>query len=351
MIPIEIQQAIVNLLEDKADFFDWTDVTNIDEIDFQPLFGDGSSRKFIRVFSGGKPCCLAVAPASSNERDYAEFRSSLAIARHLHGAGIPVPQVYAADTGLGLILFEDLGDTRLHDLVRNGDSRTKDMYSKVVETLAHMQVVGAKQFDPVWCYDTESYDRAVMLERESGYFYQSFWKETLFGEDVDGLEEEFQQLAALAMEYFEPLFLHRDFQSRNIMIKDDNVRIIDFQAGRQGPPGYDIASLLIDPYVSFSQAQQDELFDLYLEEMASYSSIDARRIRASYPYLAIQRNLQIIGAFSYLSGQKRKSFFQPFLIPSLIMLQNRLSAPIFDVFPLLRKTAAEAFNRYRKQGR
>ena len=151
------------------------------------------------------------------------------------------------------------------------------------------------------------------------------------------------------MDYFEPLFLHRDFQSRNIMIKDDQVRIIDFQAGRIGPPGYDIASLLIDPYAGLSSRQQDDLFSYYLDRISTYNGLDSNRIKSSYPYLALQRNLQIIGAFAFLSGKKRKVFFNQFLLPSLIMLQNRLAEPQFDDLQVMRKTAAESIQIFRRR--
>lgn len=349
MIPADLQQSLVALLKhDIPELACGGDAAESQEA-FQPLFGDGSSRRFIRVFYDGRPRCIAVAPASADAAGYREFRSSLAIGRHLHKAGVPVPEVLAADTKRGLIVFEDLGDTRLHGCCRAQGSRSHSFYQDAVKALAHMQVVGAEDFDQSWCCDTETYDKQVMTQRESGYFYQAFWKDTLFGGEVAGLEEEFELLAERVMDYFEPLFLHRDFQSRNIMIKDETVRIIDFQAGRLGPPGYDIASLLIDPYVALSVPQQDELFELYLVEIGSYQVVDPETVRASYPYLALQRNLQIIGAFAYLSGQKRKTFFRPYLLPSLIMLQNRLSAPMFADFPIIRQTAAEAFTRYRSQ--
>lgn len=348
MISSDLEQALVALLnKEVADSGDGAEKTN--SFEFQPLFGDGSSRRFTRVFCEGRPRCIAVAPGSDNEAAYREFRSSLSIGRHLFGAGVPVPEVLAADTARGLIVFEDLGDTRLHGCCRAQSSRSQKFYVEAVKALAHMQVAGADSFDQCWCCDTESYDRQVMTQRESGYFYKAFWKDTLFGGEVAGLEEEFDQLAEQVMRYYEPLFLHRDFQSRNLMIKDDAVRIIDFQAGRLGPPGYDIASLLIDPYVALTREQQEALFELYLAELGTYQAVDVEAVRASYPYLALQRNLQIIGAFAYLSGRKRKAFFKPYLLPSLIMLQNRLSVPVFDEFPVLRQTAAEAFNRYRTQ--
>ena len=187
MIENDIKQSIVSLLADHV--VDGLKSDNYQSrLDFQPLFGDGSSRRFIRVFCDSKPCCLGVVPGASSEKDYDEFRSSLAIARHLNAKGVPVPEVLSADSRIGLILFEDLGDVRLHTLLKTEtEEKLQSLYLSAIDALVHMQVNGAEGFDQKWCYDTESYDLTVMTERESGYFYQAFWKDTLFGEDVDGL--------------------------------------------------------------------------------------------------------------------------------------------------------------------
>jgi len=350
MLEQEIQNTIAALLAEGG-FVDGLSGTDFDDrIEFQPLVADGSSRRFIRVFCDLQPCCLAVLPGSTSTRNFDEFRSSLAIGRHLGRKGIPVPEVLAAESRHCLILFEDLGDLRLHGRLKaESEEELRALYRSVIDTLVAMQIDGAEDFDQNWCYDTETYDRSVMIERESGYFYEAFWRDTLFAEEVDGLQAEFEKLADTVMMHFEPLFLHRDFQSRNIMLKEGRVRVIDFQAGRIGPPGYDIASLLIDPYAGLSRRLQGEFLDYYLNSLRQCNGLDVDRVRRSYPYLALQRNLQIIGAFAFLSGKKRKRFFAQFLMPALNMLQTRLVDPVFDDFPLLRKTAAESIRLFRRR--
>lgn len=345
MIEQDVQRAVTRqliiggLVDDTAE--------SLARLEFQPLFGDGSPRRFIRVFKDEQPCCLAVVPGSTAPQDFAEFRASVTIAKHLFGHGVPVPEVLGIDTRIGLILFEDLGDTRLHTSLQAGTDGIEQKYRGVIDTLVHMQIAAAENFDQGWCCDTEVYDFGVMTERESGYFYHAFWKDTLFGEDMFGLEDEFERLARLAEEQFELFFMHRDFQSRNIMLKDGRIRVIDFQAGRLGPPGYDIASLLIDPYAALSSSLQQELFDYYIEKMAETGRVDIGKLKASYPYCAVHRNLQIIGAFAFLSGRKRKVFFRQYIYPSLIMLENRLMDPLFADFPVLRRIVAESIQKYR----
>ena len=341
----QLELAISDLLKKQvllADRLQPSGTTN-----FQHLYGDGSSRIFVRVLSNKEPLCIGVLAPSSGERDMAEFRSSVEIGGHLHRSGLPVPEILAVDEDTGLILFEDLGDTRLHDKLTDDRPEALALYKQVVRELGALQVEGARGFDRDWCYDSPEYDTEVMLNRESGYFYGAFWEGLLRGKSVPGLGEEFEDIACRVTNTSEPLFLHRDFQSRNIMISNNRIVIIDFQAGRLGPPAYDLASLLIDPYAALSHEEQEELFDLYIDEMKAYPHVSIDKIIRGYPYLALQRNLQIIGAFAFLSMQRQKLFFKPFIFPSLVMLQKRLNERTFQPYTTLRQTVTEAVRRYR----
>ena len=108
------------------------------------------------------------------------------------------------------------------------------------------------------------------------------------------------------------------------MLRDGEVRIIDFQGGRLGPLGYDLASLLIDPYAQIPEQLQHELLEHYLEHLCKYG-LDEQAFLKGYPSLALQRNLQILGAFSFLSLQKQKPFFRQFILPATISLQRLLA--------------------------
>jgi hypothetical protein len=185
-----------------------------------------------------------------------------------------------------------------------------------------------------------------MLDREAGYFLRAFWQGLIQAGHVEGLAEEFEDIAAQVMNYSELFFLHRDFQSRNIMVSRGRIGIIDFQAGRLGPPGYDLASLLIDPYAGLSEREQQDLFSTYMSEMMFYPNVSIDKIKRSFPYLAVQRNLQIIGAFAYLSGRMQKPFFKPYILPSLRMLRKRLQERLFQPYGILQETIAAAITMY-----
>jgi hypothetical protein len=205
-----------------------------------------------------------------------------------------------------------------------------------VKQLTAMQCRGAEDFDRSWCWDGGRYDTRLMIDRESGYFLRAFWQGLLGHEAADGVQEELEEIARLAGQAPADFFLHRDFQSRNIMIKEGAVRFIDFQGGRLGPLGYDLASLLIDPYTSLPLPVQDDLLAEYLRAIADYRVIDEAEFKKQYMLLAFQRNMQIVGAFSFLYKVRRKIFFMKFIHPSLVSLRNRLEESLFNDYPLIR---------------
>lgn len=309
--------------------------------DVRRMQSDGSCRRFFRIGMNGKELCLAVVPATSDGKDLLEARAAGAIGLHLLAGGVPVPAIYGWDLESGLILFEDLGDIRLHDLIASCPvEKLQRWYKPIIERLIHMQKVGVIGFDSSWCWDTPRYDQELMVTRESQYFLRSFWQDVLGRAVPGGIDDEFWEIASLA-EGGADVFLHRDFQSRNIMIKDGLPRFIDYQGGRLGPAGYDLASLLIDPYADLPLDFQEEMLALYLD-LSAKRSLDEKAFRRQYAFLALQRNLQIIGAFSYLSRMRKKVFFSGYILPSLRMLQERLGQSFFVSFPVLRRMADTA---------
>ena len=200
-----------------------------------------------------------------------------------------------------------------------------------------MQISGSVRFDRKWCWDSQRYDKKLMLEKESGYFMQAFCQDLLGIKKFSAkLTDEFKQLASRAARQPAVYFLHRDFQSRNLMVFDGEIRIIDFQGGRLGPLGYDLASLLLDPYAQIPAEVQQELLDHYLEHLCTYGLDDLAFLKG-YPSLALQRNLQILGAFAFLSNQKQKVFFKQFIPPATLSLRHQLAAPEADDYPHLLK--------------
>jgi len=333
-------QQIRNFL-DKEGF-----AGNNEKVTFTLLSGDGSSRLFFKIKTGVDTTYCGVLPGNENSgKGMTEALAAFNIGRHLKKRGIPVPTIHAFDQQTGFILFEDLGETLLYDDLQrqkqtSGEftwDQTKEIYKEIIELLLYMQISGSIRFDRKWCWDTQRYDKKLMLEKESGYFMQAFCQDLLGIKSFPAkLNDEFKQLASRAAKQPAVYFLHRDFQSRNIMVAALEFRVIDFQGGRLGPLGYDLASLLIDPYVQIPAEIQQELLEHYLEHLCKYG-LDDLAFMKGYPSLALQRNLQILGAFAFLSQQKQKVFFKQFLLPATISLHQQLAAPEADDYTHLLK--------------
>ena len=254
-----------------------------------------------------------------------ENLSYLKIGNHLYKKGLPVPEIYDFDLKKGLFILEDLGDTNLQQVVSSLDDPIKP-YEQILEILFKLQVEGASGFDPNHCYQTKRYDRYVMRRYESEYFRDSFLINYLgINKDLTGLEMTFDFLASKASCSESNFFLHRDFQSRNIMICNGKISLLDWQGARLGPLAYDLASLIIDPYTSLSHVVKRKIYESYFLLLKGNKSVDASSVEESFPYLAIQRNLQILGAFAYLSKIRKKSYFEAFIPIALDSLNNLLS--------------------------
>ncbi|MDR0476605.1 MAG: phosphotransferase, partial [Desulfobulbaceae bacterium] len=260
-----------------------------DGLALESVAADGSMRVFFRLrFADGRRAIL-VAPGEVSTAARKEAWASWLIGRHLAACGAPTPTLYAFDESSLALLCEDFGSIQLFTVARtlnpnDPDDREKllALYRQTISALLTMQFQAATDFDPNWCCDTPVYDKKLMLERESGYFLRALWRDLLGQEEPAALAEEFHRLADIATEAPAIFFLHRDFQSRNIMIHEGRPRFIDYQGGRLGPLGYDLASLLIDPYVGLDQTMREELLRFYLTELQKRMPVDEELFRRHF---------------------------------------------------------------------
>ena len=290
------------------------------------LEGDGSDRIWYRV-TKEKDSLIVVDHGPPPNPDVCEADAFAAIGRHLHDKGIPVPRIFAYDRPSGLVALEDLGDLHLQSLVRRAvdTEQVAGRYRAVIDLLIAMGIEGAKGFDPQYAYQTPYYDRELILEKECRYFVEAFLNGYLeLKIDFETLEDEFEILAQRALEHPYTGLLHRDFQSRNILVEDGRYYVIDFQGARFGPLQYDLASLLIDPYVELPRALQLKLLNYYVNRLSNFIAVDAHEFLDAYVYSAINRNLQILGAFAFLSGVKGKKDFETYIPPAMSSLKARL---------------------------
>ena len=306
----------------------------------QPLAGDGSDRRFFRL--PGSPTKVLLWHPYAPGREINENDSYFQIGRHLRAKGAPVPEILHYCREEGWMLLEDLGDINLEAVLKtqSADTQIRFWYRQALDILVQMQVDGLAGFDTAWCYDTPVVDGAFLRERECLYFVLAFLQGYL-GLKMAAMElaADFERLTKAAVATHGLYFLHRDFQSRNLMIKNGRLRVIDFQGGRLGPLGYDVAALLIDPYVGLTPPWQAEFLDYYLQELPKRVAVDDAAFRRQYYYLALCRNLQILGAFGFLTKVKKKAHFARYIPAAVTELRRRLGERPGE-FPLLEEVAA-----------
>ncbi len=298
------------------------------------LAGDGSDRHWCRLVLDHLSMIM-VSHGIQTAPNTTEFDAYVAIGRHLHAQGIPVPRIFLEDRFSGLVFLEDLGDTHLQSLVhRAGDMETiLARYRAIIDLLITMSIKGAQGFNPTWAYQTAEYDKDLILEKECRYFVEAFLNGFCnLNYCFADFSDEFVIISEKALQSAVFGFMHRDFQSRNIMFKQDKPYIIDFQGGRWGPIQYDLASLLIDPYADLSVTVREKLVEYCAVKMSEIKKIDRNSFFSGYRYCAITRNLQILGAFGYLSRIKNKLSFESY-IPAAVRALKRAIDP--DEFPKL----------------
>jgi len=300
-----------------------------DPITRRQLHGDGSDRNWYRLESGSRTLIMADHGIRQGG-GWQEVDAYVRIGQHLHDRGAAVPRIYLHDGCSGLVFVEDIGDVNLQSLVqRSDDSGREQLYRQVIDRWLTMAMEGRRDFDPLWTCQSTHYDRQIILERECRYFVEAFVQNFLgWTWTYDDFEIEFEHLARLIDQSRIPGFLHRDFQSRNIMVQHQRIAFIDFQGGRLGPVQYDLASLLIDPYAALPVAVQQQLFAYGAARLDSRFGTDLEKFQEGYKLCAVARNLQILGAFAYLSRVKGKHQFEAY-IPTAVdsLVRNVLRAP------------------------
>ena len=272
----------------------------------------GSDRGFSRLTKiDDKKVSYVLILWDSRDEDWPRF---LAIEKELGDCTPFLPKIFATDAKHGLILEEDLGSVTLKRACDEFPLKIETFYKSAINALIGWQAIPP---DASVAISSRAMDKDV-FSWESRYFAQHCITE-YFGLDVmlDAAWEKERESIARNASALPLVCIHRDFQSENILMHNDRVRFVDFQGARLGPAGYDLASLLFDPYIP-------ELRDLVQERLFNYYCLKSVTAMNPEPFYlcSAQRLMQALGAYGNLSLHKGKEQYRRF-IPVAI---NRLLA-------------------------
>ncbi len=275
----------------------------------EELPGDGSERRFYRLRHRDRHAILLISPRKKYD-GIDENDSYFLIGKHLFQHRVPVPRFLWTDVARGVFLLEDLGDCHLQSLARRRRGNLFSLYGRVVQLLVDLHHRAPDGFEAGYCFDSAVYDAAFVYQRELEYFRERFLNGCLgWHIGPDDLRPDFEKLAEAAGDASRSQVIHRDFQSRNIMVRAQTLRLIDFQGMRFGPPAYDLASMLIDPYVGIPHRLESRLVARYWTKAGKNLGCSFQHFVESYRVLRLCRNFQILGAYGYLGVVKGKRHF------------------------------------------
>ncbi|MGD0348508.1 MAG: RNase adapter RapZ [Terracidiphilus sp.] len=298
----------------------------------QPLQGQlgGSGRNIIRLAGSVHSAVGILYTVREENLAFLEF------SRHFRRYGLPVPEIYAEDLSHGAYLEEDLGDTTLFEFLsdhRKGDAIAPEVveaYRQVVAVLPRFQVEAGRDLNYKVCYPRASFDRQS-IAWDLNYFKYYFLRLAGVPFNEQALEVDFSRLTKFLLAAPHDYFLYRDFQSRNVMLRDGRPWFLDYQGGRKGALHYDIASLLYDGKADLPPALRQQLLDHYLDSLAGYIDIDRGAFMEHYYAYVYVRILQALGAYGFRGFYERKAHFLqsvPYALKNLRWLKENVRLPV-----------------------
>ncbi len=297
-----------------------------------PLQGQlgGSGRQIIRL-SNEKNTAIGIVYGVREENI-----AFLDFSKHFRKHGLPVPEIYGEDLDHGVYLEEDLGNTTLYEFLSKNRKAANiaapvvEAYRKVVAILPRFQVEAGRDVNYEACYPIGSFDRQSVAW-DLNYFKYYFLRLAGVPFNEQALEDDFGRLTDLLMTADRDYFLYRDFQSRNIVLRDGQPFFVDYQGGRKGALQYDIASLLFDAKADLPPELRQELLDHYLDALSGYIKVDREAFMKHYYAYVYVRILQALGAYGFRGFYERKQHFLqsvPFAMKNLRWLLHHVTLPI-----------------------
>ncbi|HRP32440.1 MAG TPA: RNase adapter RapZ [Agriterribacter sp.] len=318
---------MADVIRDVGSFFEQWTKQPADEL--YTLKQAGSNRQYFRGIAGNHSYII-----TSNPNNVPENNAFIEFARHFFAKGLAVPEILFADKEKTKYVQTDFGDISLFDIIKQEGytERVKCLFRKAFEELARLQVQGGAGLDYSNCIATRSFDKQAIYS-DLLYFLYYFVRALDLPYDKNLLLNDFELLSSYLMQEEAKYFMHRDCQSRNIMVKDEQVYFIDFQGGMQGALQYDAASMLWQARAALPHDWKEELVSYYFEVVNGLldGKLNQRDFLDSYDGFVLIRMLQTLGAYGFRGLFERKQHFIasiPFALKQLRWFLENKKIPI-----------------------
>ncbi len=298
-------QLMKCVIEDIRQLFKSYSKDNISSIEKIPQ--SGSDRIYFRIFSDNQHSYIAT--YNTNTRENNTF---INFSKHFKACSCPVPEIYAANEEGTIYIQQDFGSiSLLNELEKNGhNDHVYSLFKKSLKALAQLQIVGDKDLSYDWCITSKKFGKQAIVS-DLLYFKYYFLDTLKIPYDKERLMEDFEALSTYLAHVDHTYFMFRDFQSRNIMVKESDVYFIDFQGGMKGALQYDVASLLWQAKAELSDDWKNSLLEYYISCVEDFlqKPIDKMRFIGQYNGYVLIRLLQVLGAYGFRGLFERKAHF------------------------------------------
>ena len=276
----------------------------------EKLAAAGSDRAYYRLSSADGRSVVGARGTVPEEN-----KAFIAISAHFASKGLNVPRVLAVSEDGMSYLQDDLGNDSLYDALASGRSRAcydaaqTSLLLEVISCLPRLQFEGADGFDFSVCYPQSEFDRRNIFF-DLNYFKYDFLKLTAVPFDEIALQDDFDRLADDLLQARCPWgFMYRDFQARNIMLRDGRPWFIDFQGGRRGPVCYDLVSFVWQAAARYPESLRNQLIDAYIAAAKPYAGLEGDGFMEALRLFALFRTLQVLGAYGFRGYIEKKGNF------------------------------------------
>jgi aminoglycoside/choline kinase family phosphotransferase len=275
-------------------------------LSIEKLPQSGGDRMYYRIQTG-KGSCIA-----TYNVNIAENNTFIHFSRHFREAGGPVPEIYIVNEAATIYLQEDFGDQSLLQVLEEKGLNTAvyELYKKSLHALAGLQIGADKHMNYDWCITSKEFGKQAILS-DLLYFKYYFLDTLKIPYDKEKLINDFDALSTYLAHVDHKYFMYRDFQSRNIMVANDEVHFIDYQGGMKGALQYDVASLLWQAKANLPDDWKSSLLQYYMDcvEDILQKKIDRNRFQSQYNGYVLIRMLQVLGAYGFRGLFERKAHF------------------------------------------